>query len=70
MDRYAANGLLLLIRSDEQGRHTLWTIHPDGSNQKKILERAEITAATRRCVSLEAPAPGEAQEWRNSLNSK
>jgi Tol biopolymer transport system component/DNA-binding winged helix-turn-helix (wHTH) protein len=37
-------GLLAVVSNDFQGRYTIWTIRPDGSDQQKVLEETgEIT---------------------------
>jgi Tol biopolymer transport system component len=46
IDWSPATGLLMFVSSDDQGRFTLWTIRPDGSNQAKIRsENTEIHSA-------------------------
>jgi Tol biopolymer transport system component/DNA-binding winged helix-turn-helix (wHTH) protein len=42
---WSARGLLV-VANDNDGRHTIWVVQPDGSDQRLVLEdRAEITAA-------------------------
>jgi Tol biopolymer transport system component/DNA-binding winged helix-turn-helix (wHTH) protein len=37
-------GLLAVVSNDYQGRYTIWTVRPDGSDQRKVLEESgEIT---------------------------
>jgi Tol biopolymer transport system component len=46
IDWSPANGLLTFVSNDYQGRFTLWTIRPDGSDQKRVLaENTEIPSA-------------------------
>jgi Tol biopolymer transport system component/DNA-binding winged helix-turn-helix (wHTH) protein len=43
VDWSAANGLLTFVSNDYQGRYTIWTIRPDGSDQKKVIaENSEV----------------------------
>jgi Tol biopolymer transport system component len=43
---WSANDLLLVVANDEQGRHTIWTVRPDGTQQTRIhVENAEISGA-------------------------
>jgi len=46
LDWSAATGLLLAVGNDTEGRTTIWTIRPDGTDQREIVvEHAEITGA-------------------------
>jgi Tol biopolymer transport system component len=46
IDWSPANGLLTFVSNDYQGRFTIWTIRPDGSDQKRVVaENAEISSA-------------------------
>ena len=46
IDWSPANGLLTLVSNDYQGRFTIWTIRPDGSDQKRVVaENTEISSA-------------------------
>jgi len=46
IDWSPANGLLTFVSNDYQGRFTIWTIRPDGSDQKRVVaENAEIASA-------------------------
>ena len=43
IDWSAASGRLAFVSSDQQGRYTIWTIRPDGSDQAQVRsDRAEI----------------------------
>jgi len=46
LDWSPTTGLLLAVGNDNQGRTTIWTVRPDGTDQREIVvEHAEITAA-------------------------
>jgi Tol biopolymer transport system component/DNA-binding winged helix-turn-helix (wHTH) protein len=46
IDWSPANGLLTFVSNDYQGRFTIWTIQPDGSDQKRVVvENTEIPSA-------------------------
>ena len=46
IDWSPANGLLTFVSNDYQGRFTIWTIQPDGNDQKPVVvEAAEIPSA-------------------------
>ena len=46
IDWSPVNGLLTFVSNDYQGRFTLWTIRPDGSDQRRVLsEDTEIPSA-------------------------
>jgi Tol biopolymer transport system component/DNA-binding winged helix-turn-helix (wHTH) protein len=46
MDWSPANGLLMFVSDDSEGGYSIWTIRPDGSDQKKVLaENTEIHTA-------------------------
>jgi len=46
IDWSPANGLLTFVSNDYQGRYTIWTIRPDGSDQKRVIaENTEISSA-------------------------
>jgi Tol biopolymer transport system component/DNA-binding winged helix-turn-helix (wHTH) protein len=46
IDWSPANGLLTFVSNDYQGRFTIWTIRPDGSDQKRVVvENTEIPSA-------------------------
>jgi Tol biopolymer transport system component/DNA-binding winged helix-turn-helix (wHTH) protein len=46
IDWSPANGLLTFVSNDYQGRYTIWTIRPDGSDQKSVIsENTEISSA-------------------------
>jgi Tol biopolymer transport system component len=46
IDWSAANGKLLVAANDQQGRYTIWTVLPDGSQQTRVhVETAEISTA-------------------------
>lgn len=46
IDWSAANGLLSFVTNDSERRHTIWTIRPDGSDQKQVVtESSEISTA-------------------------
>ncbi len=46
IDWSAANRLLTFVTNDDERKHTIWTIRPDGSDQKQIvIESSEISAA-------------------------
>ena len=62
IDWSAANGLLTFVTDDGQGRFTIWTIRPDGSDQKRIVaENTQISSARW------AP-PGDAIYYFRRLN--
>jgi Tol biopolymer transport system component/DNA-binding winged helix-turn-helix (wHTH) protein len=43
---WSANDMLTFVSSDYQGRYTLWTVKPDGSEQRRLVESdSEIPAA-------------------------
>lgn len=44
LDWSRTTGRLALVSNDYQGRYTIWTVKPDGTDQRKVLEEAgEIT---------------------------
>ena len=46
IDWSPANGLLTFVSNDYQGRFTIWTIRPDGSDQRRVVaENTEISSA-------------------------
>lgn len=46
IDWSPANGLLSFVSNDYQGRFTIWTIRPDGTDQKRVVtENTEISSA-------------------------
>lgn len=46
IDWSAANQLLTFVTNDDERRHTIWTIRPDGSEQKPVvIESSEISSA-------------------------
>ena len=46
IDWSAANGLLSFVTNDSERRYTIWTIRPDGSDQKQVVtESSEISSA-------------------------
>ena len=46
IDWSPANGLLTFVSNDYQGRFSIWTIRPDGSDQKRVVvENTEISSA-------------------------
>jgi Tol biopolymer transport system component/DNA-binding winged helix-turn-helix (wHTH) protein len=46
IDWSPANGLLTFVSNDYQGRYTIWTIRPDGSDQKSVVAaNTEISSA-------------------------
>jgi Tol biopolymer transport system component/DNA-binding winged helix-turn-helix (wHTH) protein len=46
IDWSPATGLLMFVSSDYQGRFTIWTIRPDGSDQREVFtENTEIHSA-------------------------
>lgn len=62
IDWSPANGLLTFITNDNQGRFTIWTIRPDGSDKKKV-----VTADTEISSARWAPR-GDAIYFSRRLN--
>lgn len=49
LDWSRATGRIAVVTNDQQGQYTIWTIQPDGLDQRKVLEHAgEITSVRWR----------------------
>lgn len=47
IDWSAADGRLMVVSSDYQGRYTIWTVKPDGSDQMSVLEETDEIPTAR-----------------------
>ena len=63
LDWSPANGLLAFVSNDYQGRFSVWTIRPDGSDQQRVV--ADSTGDCCRCVGR---PHGDALYYSRRLN--
>jgi Tol biopolymer transport system component/DNA-binding winged helix-turn-helix (wHTH) protein len=47
LDWSPVSGLLAFVSNDYQGRYSLWTIHPDGSQQRQVVADSSEIASVR-----------------------
>jgi Tol biopolymer transport system component/tRNA A-37 threonylcarbamoyl transferase component Bud32 len=69
MDWSMGRDLLLFLTEDDEGRHAIWTISPDGGNQQKVLEQPGVLLSPRWSADGDAiyylvPGPNTSDLWK------